>query len=250
VLATEWLENGVEIYGESASKPLLSAAFELRPEESPDRAIALAAAELRIEDAPVPVPLGELLHSPARSYAAALSSACPRGTSPLNLLPMDAREIRSAWEWIPTAALAAAVLIAVVGLLVFPHYRNGRYLEALNAEIQKVQPQATQAAALDKQIQETRARTAMLDKVREQGKTDMDVLAAMTTLLAPPAWLRSMDIGETQIRVTGEAPQAAPLLKVIDESPLFEGSEFMSPPQRGRSGEIFSIRSKRTEARN
>jgi hypothetical protein len=249
LLAVEYSESGVEIYGESAAKPLLSVAFDLAPEESPDRVIALAAAELRIEEAPAPTPLGDLVGSPARPLAAALSSAYPRGTSALNLLPVEAREIRSPWEWVPTAALGTAVVLGLIAMVALPRIRDRQYQETLNVEIAKVEPQALQAAAMDKQIQDTRARAALLDKVRTQSKIDMDVLSELTTLLAPPAWVRSLELNETQVRVTGEAPQASPLVKRFDESRFFEGSEFVAPPARSNRGETFSIRSKRTEAK-
>jgi Tfp pilus assembly protein PilN len=100
---------------------------------------------------------------------------------------------------------------------------------------------------MDAEIQTARARTIQLDDLRRNSKSDMDVLAAMTALLEPPTWLNTMDVSATQVSVTGETPQAEPLLKVIDESPLFEGSEFASPPSRSQGVERFSLRTKRTK---
>ncbi|MEO5923490.1 MAG: PilN domain-containing protein [Bryobacteraceae bacterium] len=250
VFAIGPLDSGIEIYGESASKPLFSAAFELAADGSSDRAVALAAAELRFETVPVPVELSGLLGAEsARSYAAALTSACPMISNSVNLLPLDQRQGRSAWQWVPTVALGAAVLLAAIGLALFPGYRNGSYLETLNKEISKVQPLAARAAAMDKEIESARARTLLLDKVRLNSKSDMDVLAAMTALLAPPTWLQSMDVSAKQVGVTGETDQAEPLLKIIDQSPLFESSEFASPPSRALGSERFNLRTKRTETR-
>ena len=250
VFAIGPLDTGVEIYGESASKPLFSAAFELSPEGSSDRAVSLAAAELRFEQAPAPVDLSSLLGTEsARSYAAALISACPLLSNTVNLLPVDQRRVRSAWQWVPTAALGTAVLLAAIGLAMFQNFFNGSYLVTLTQEIDKVQPLAARAGAMDKDIQAVRARTLLLDNLRKNSKLDMDILAAMTALLPPPTWLQSMDVSATQVTVTGEASQAEPLLKSVDESPLFEGSEFVSPPARQQSFERFSLRTKRTEPR-
>jgi hypothetical protein len=47
------------------------------------------------------------------------------------------------------------------------------------------------------------------------------------------------------VAVTGETDQAAPLLKIIDASPQFQSSEFVSPPVRSTSGELFRIRTTR-----
>jgi Tfp pilus assembly protein PilN len=250
VFAIEALDNGVEIYGESGSKPLFSAAFELSPDGTANRAIALAGAELRLENTPSPVDLSKLLGAEApRPYAAALSSACPLLSEELNLLPLELRQGRSAWQWVPTVALGTAVALSAIGLALLPGYRNGSYLGTLTKEIAKVQPLAMRASAMDKEIEVTRARTLLLDNLRKKAKSDLDVLGAMTKLLEPPTWLQSLDMSATGVSVTGETDQAPPLLKVIDESPLFEGSEFSSPPSRAQGVERFSLRTKRSGAK-
>ncbi len=248
VFAADVTERGLEVYGESASKPMLSALFDVGPDGSTERALALAAAELRFETPKKPVAFGELLHGePARPFSAALSSACPLHSSSLNLLPADQRETRSAWQWVPTAALATAVALAGIALLLFQSYRNGAYLETLNAEIAKTQPAAQRAAAVDKEIEATRARTLLLDGLRRKAKSDMDVLGELTRQLPPPTWLQNMAMDARQVSITGETDQAAPLLKKLDESSLFEASEFISPPSRGQGTEFFSIRTRRSE---
>jgi len=77
----------------------------------------------------------------------------------------------------------------------------------------------------------------------------MDALAELTRILPPPTWLNSLDLTPTQVVVAGETDQAAPLLKVIDASPLFEASEFGAPPTRTTAGETFRIRTRREGVR-
>jgi hypothetical protein len=67
----------------------------------------------------------------------------------------------------------------------------------------------------------------------------------LTRLLAPPAWSSSIDLTRDNVRVTGEAPQAAPLLRTLDASPLFESSEFAGSVGRGNGTETFQIRANR-----
>jgi hypothetical protein len=246
VLACETVGNSVEIYGESPSKPLFSAAFELEPE----RAMGLAAAELRFEAAPEAKELRELLGvDPPLPYAAALSSACPRHCLPLNLLPAEQRQTSSPMIWVPTTALAVLVLLAAGATTALPGFENRRYLGDLASEIAKVQPSVAKAAAVDREIELTRKRTILLDSFRGRSKADMDVLAEMTKLLAPPVWLSSLELNAQQVAVTGETDQAAPLLKTIDASPQFQSSEFVSPPIRSTTGELFRIRTTREAGR-
>jgi hypothetical protein len=246
LLAYEEGESGVELYGESPAKPVFSACFNVELE----RAAALASAELRLESAPAVRALHELVGAdPALPYAAALSSACPRLFLPLNLLPVEQRQTSSPMVWVPSTALAVLVLLAAGATSALPGFESRRYLRELQAEIAKVQPAAARAAALDREIELTRKRTVLLDAFRARSKADMDVLAEMTRLLAPPAWLTSLELNGQQVAVTGETDQAAPLLKAIDASPQFESSEFVSPPVRSPAGELFRIRTTREAGR-
>ncbi|MDP8991006.1 MAG: hypothetical protein M3N41_13115 [Acidobacteriota bacterium] len=242
LLAYESTESGFEVYGESASRAVFSASFAVPLE----RAAALAAAELRLQPDTAAVDLDTLLKTaPALPYAAALASACPLMALPLNLLPADLRPSGSRWLWIPSAALGAAVLLLALALGWFPHYDNTRYLASLNAEIARVAPLANRAAALDRQIESARRNTLTLDQLRARTKADMDVLNEMTHILAPPAWLNLLEINRTQVTLAGETAQAAPLLKTIDASALFKGSEFVIPPSRVKDAEAFRIRTNR-----
>jgi hypothetical protein len=45
--------------------------------------------------------------------------------------------------------------------------------------------------------------------------------------------------------LTGEAPQAAPLLKILDSSPLFVNSTFQSQGRAQNGSESFQIRAGR-----
>jgi len=256
ILAYEAGESGVEIYGESPAKPVFSAAFHIHAQDGElesselERAAAQASAELRFESAPAIRPLREMLEAdPALPYAAALASACPRLCLALNLLPIEQRQTSSPMVWIPSTALAVLVLLAAGASTALPGFQNRRYLGEINAAIAKVQPTAARAAAIDREIDLTRKRTLLLDAFRARSKADMDVLAEMTRLLTPPAWLSSLELNAQQVAVAGETDQAAILLKAIDASPQFESSEFVSPPQRTATGEVFRIRTTREAGR-
>jgi hypothetical protein len=242
LLAYEPAESGVEIYGESPSRPVFSATFDVPLE----RAAPMAASELRLDAETAPHGLDTLFNaSPPLPYAAALASACPLMALPLNLLPVELRPSGARWLWIPSAALGAAVLLLAVALGLFPRYDTKSYLASLKTEIDKVAPVAARSTALDRQIETARRNTSQLDALRARTKSDMDVLAEMTRILPPPAWLNLLEITRTQVTLAGETPQAAPLLQTIDASPLFQSSEFAMPPTRVNSAEAFRIRTNR-----
>jgi Tfp pilus assembly protein PilN len=251
ILASDHHDGRVEFYGESPSRSLFSASFDVGENESEDsRATALARAELRVDPATEPKPLEEVLAgAPALPFAAALCSACPRLALKLNLLPIARRQTGSRAMWIVSGAAAALVLVAAVALVAVPVIEKRRYEKTLEGEIRKIEKRAGRAAQVDKESDAVRRRTLMLDDFRRRAKTDMDVLAELTRILPPPTWVNSLEITRNQVMITGEADKAEPLLKTLDASPLFEASEFIGAPIHSPTGEIFRIRTNRETGR-
>ena len=96
--------GAVEVYGESQSRPVFSAEFELAPE----RATILALSELRLPPDTVPLRLEAVLPKPdvnpvendlsrnALPYATALAGACPRFAPSANVLPVGVSSLQFA----------------------------------------------------------------------------------------------------------------------------------------------------------
>lgn len=242
LLAVDESSAPLEVYGESASRPVFSAGFDLAPE----RAAALAAAELRIDPETPATPLSALLGTgPALAYAAALASASPGLSLKLNLLPAEKRQSSSRLRWVPVGIAGALVLLTAGALAGFPGYENHRYQRTLSAQIAAIAPLANRADQDEKQIAADRARIQLLDDLRRRPRQDMDALAELTRVLAPPTWINFLDISAHQVIAGGETNQAEPLLKLLDASPLFEASEFQGAPVPTRTGQSFRIKTNR-----
>ncbi|HYK62589.1 MAG TPA: pilus assembly protein PilM [Bryobacteraceae bacterium] len=281
VLAWDESAGGIEIYGESAAKPVFSAEFaqdaddkhrsaappdEDQPDAAPEenqqaaatdesgrpspQAASLAKAEMRADPALEAKPLAELLNaSSPLPFAAALLSACPRLSLPLNLLPEDRRVSSSALRWAIPAALGVVVVLLAVAFAVLPSWDRHRYLKKLDSQIAQVNPPAARSNQLDKEIEALRRRTEFLDDFRRQSKSDIDLLAELTKVLPPPTWLNLTEISPRQVLIGGETDQAEPLLKVLNSSALLEASEFQGPPGRTATGWVFRIRANRKGTR-
>jgi Tfp pilus assembly protein PilN len=220
------------------------------------KAAALAAAELRLAPETAPLTLESLLPAPrvnpvendlARNplpYAAALASACPRLAPSANLLPPELRESASRAIFIPTAVVAAALLIVLGATLAWPAYEQRQYLKQLHAEIAQLRPQAARASALEHEIEHTRARALLLDEFRSRTRSDLDAIDELSRLLPPPVWANTVDLSRDAVTILGEAEQAAPLLKVLDASPLFHNSEF-NGISKVQNAETFRLRIQR-----
>jgi hypothetical protein len=245
-------EGAVEVYGESAARPVFSAEFDLAPQ----RAVVLALSELRLPPETALRTLEEMLPRPdvnpvendlsrnALPYATALAGACPRLAPAANVLPPEHRRFSSRAVFIPTVVLAAVLLLVAGATAAYSVWADRQYLHKLNAEIARWEPQAKRAAALDRETDRVRARAQLLDTFRRQTQTDLDTLNELTRLVEPPAWTNMIDITRESVRLGGEAPQVAPLVKILDSSPFFEGTDTLSQGRTG-AGESFQFRTNR-----
>jgi len=244
--------GAVEVYGESPARPVFSGEFDLAPE----RAAVMALSELRLPPDTAPRTLEEVLPRPglnpvendlsrnALPYATALAGACPRLAPAANVLPAEHRKASSRTLFLPTILLAVLLLAVGGAVVAYSAYADRRYLRKMEAEIAQLEPQARRAADLDKRTADLRARARLLEQFRGQTRADLDALNELTKLLEPPVWTRSIDLTQDSARLLGEAPQAAPLLKLLDSSPLFQNSEFVSMQPSGQV-EAFQIRTAR-----
>jgi Tfp pilus assembly protein PilN len=256
-VAVQPLGRNVEVYGESPSQPAFSALFDAAPE----RAAALAASQLRVAPEAEPRGFADLLPAPERApeqfsaavwalpYATSLAAACPRLSWNINLLPAGQRSTSSRAMYIPTAVLAGTLLI-LVGLLVAQStLAERRYLAVVEAEIARLEPRVKRALAAERAAEQARERVIQLDRFRIRPKDDLDALQELTRVIAPPTWVNGLDMNRETITLSGDADQAAGLLKALDESKYFRNSEFTSPIARVGAGEIFRIRTQRKGAR-
>lgn len=243
----------LEVYGESPARPMFSA----RVDRSPTSARSLAIAELRLSPETEPAALHDKLPQPlaapadydfaraSLAYAAAVSGAYLLHPLSVNLLPREQRQSTSRLRFVPAIALATLALLLFGSVLAYPKYSDRQYLALLHATILKLEPQARKAVDLEKQIAITRNRAQTLDTFRTRTKEDLDAMSELTKLLVPPTFCTSMQLSRDALTVTGEAEQAAALLKVLDSSRQFRGSSFVIPIARGQSGDIFTIRATR-----
>jgi Type IV pilus assembly protein PilM len=255
-VAIEAAEGGLEVYGESATRPIFSA----RLDQPVDRVRTLAVSELRLPpetEAPalhdrLPQPLAKPeSYEPSRaclSYAAALAGAGPLRPLGLNLLPRDQRQSASRLRYVPTAVLASIVLLLGIALLAYPSYSDRHYVGLVQAHIRVYAPLAKRAADVERETVNDRNRSQTLDNFRQQTRQDLNALNELTHLLAAPAWLSSLQLTRTSVSITGETDQAAALIKLLDGSRQFQGSSFSLPLQKSGGGEAFSIHSARKGA--
>ena len=234
----------LEIYGESDAKPCYSAGFTL----SPERALAVARAELRLPPEQPAIELGEALSTSSSpiAFAAALAASAPLLGNFANLLPAERRASHSRTRYLIPIALAALLVLGILAVFViFPLIDERRYVAELTAEQRRIAPAALRVQTIDRTVAADRARIASLDDFRRRPQADLDVLNELVRLLPEKVWTSSIEVFPDSIVIAGEADQAAPLLKLLNSSTLFEKSEFVMPVTHNGEVDLFRIKSMR-----
>jgi Tfp pilus assembly protein PilN len=242
----------LEVYGESDAKPCYSAGFAL----SPERALAVARAELRLSPEHPAIELGQALFvrssvsssapSSPIAYAAALAASAPLLGNFANLLPANRRASHSRTRYLIPIALVALLVLGIVAVFViFPILNERRYVADLTAEQRRIAPAALRVQTIDKTLATDRARIAALDDFRQRPQADLDLLNELVRLLPEQVWTSSIEISPDAVVIAGEADQAAPLLKLLNSSPLFESSEFVIPVTHNGQTDLFRIKTMR-----
>ncbi|HWE48239.1 MAG TPA: PilN domain-containing protein [Bryobacteraceae bacterium] len=247
VLCFTAAQNRTEVYGESSGRAIYSAEFSA----DRDRALAVSRAELRLApDCPavtladaLPKPAGGAAVTSALAWAAGLAGSTARFSKFANVLPPERRASHDRMQYLFPIVLGSALVLALIAaFIVVPAIDERRYRDDLSAAVRALEPTALRAQNLDKRIAADRARIAALDDFRRRSQSDLDVLNELTKLLPPPVWTSSIEIFPDSVIISGEADQAAPLLKILDSSPLFQNSEFPSSVTRNKDSELFRIR--------
>ena len=84
----------------------------------------------------------------------------------------------------------------------------------------------------------------MLDEFRSRTRSDLDAISELTRLFPMPASANTIDLSRDAVLILGEADQAAPLIKLLDASPLFHNSEF-NGISKVQQAEIFRMHTQR-----
>jgi Tfp pilus assembly protein PilN len=234
----------LEVYGESDARPCYSAGFAL----SQERALAVARAELRLSPEYPAIGLSQALSASSSpiAYAAALAASAPLLGNFANLLPAERRASHSRTRYLIPIALASLLVLAIIAVFViFPILNERRYVADLTAEQRRIAPAALRVQTIDKTLATDRSRVAALDGFRQRTQSDLDLLNELVRLLPEQVWTSSIEISSDSVVIAGEADQAAPLLKLLNSSPLFENSELVMPITHNEKADLFRIKTMR-----
>src|SRR5690242_3253479 len=127
------------------------------------------------------------------------------------------------------ALAGAAVLLLVLALAQWLNNRE-QALAAMQAQVQDMQAEAQQVAALRQELQDNAGAASFLVRRKQNRVTMLDLLLDLTRRLPHSAWLERLSVDPGgQVGFQGQAPQAAALIDALKDSkvlrdPNFQGS--------------------------
>ena len=127
------------------------------------------------------------------------------------------------------ALAGAAVLLLVLALAQWLNNRE-QALAAMQAQVQDMQAEAQQVAALRQELQDNAGAASFLVRRKQNRVTMLDLLLDLTRRLPQSAWLERLSVDPSgQVGFQGQAPQAAALIDALKDSkivrdPNFQGS--------------------------
>ncbi|MGN2242828.1 type II secretion system protein GspL [Frateuria sp. GZRR33] len=127
------------------------------------------------------------------------------------------------------ALAAAAVLLLVLALAQWLANRE-QALATMQAQVQDMQAEAQQVAALRQELQDNAGAASFLVRRKQNRVTMLDLLLDLTRRLPQSAWLERLSVDPSgQVGFQGQAPQAAALIDALKDSkivrdPNFQGS--------------------------
>ncbi len=172
--------------------------------------------------------------------ALAVALGTPRPT--LNLVPPGRRPrpisgLQRLAGWLGAAAAALGL-----GLLLAHAHGQEAYLARLSDEIRRLDPEVKVVERLGAEIAEQKRLLAVLAGAGSGGVEPLPVLAELTDLIPPDAWLQSISMDHQGLELTGQAAAASQLIPVLENSPSLEQVEFTAPVTKVHDREQFRIR--------
>lgn len=218
----------------------------------PDRAVF----DYRVTGRPAPDQIAvDIAVLPHTTYQAALDAAAvqglavrrvtidgAQGPAPFDLLNPDDR-LAVPRRHRPGLRLAGAIAGAVLGFAVINLLGAAILLAVFHAQAPTARSAAEDAAALRLQVEALGGSSRVLAAEKAGVVPMVAVMDALSRLLPDGTWLTTLEVEDGAVAIQGNTRDAAALLALIDQSPVFLDPAFAGPVSRsGSGGERFQIR--------
>ncbi|HYE36181.1 PilN domain-containing protein [Methylocaldum sp.] len=154
------------------------------------------------------------------------------GDSPLgayDLLPEKYRSPRNPWPYRINLALAALIVLLVIVLGVLPIWSNRSLALDLEQEVKKASKTAKEVESLRHEMEDLVHQTRFLQQRKRAEPAMVDMLQELTDVMPDQTWLNGLQYRDHRLVIQGQSPSASALIELIEASPFFQNTSFVSP---------------------
>lgn len=161
-----------------------------------------------------------------------------------NVVPKELRHQRNHAQWIPTYALLALALLLGVTMAARQPYQLTVYASKIDAEIQKVAPVANEVVSQQSELNKLSEKYRVLSGHFKNRDYALEAMRDITRLLPSGAWISSYVYQDGTITISGVAPTATEIQKMMEDSPVFKDAQFTTAVTRDAKGtrDRFSLK--------
>jgi Tfp pilus assembly protein PilN len=172
------------------------------------------------------------------------------GDIAINMLPERERKIDKAGALIAKLSAAAALILSLwLGVSWITTGKDS--IKTVENEIKRNEPEIRAVEALFSELTAIEKQNKFLKEAKAGGVGKLEMLSELTSIIPADAWVTNLTYKETkdekkgdkkEVVINGFAGSSAKLIGLIENSPLFEGVEFIGPVTKGMQGEGFKIK--------
>lgn len=154
------------------------------------------------------------------------------GDSPLgayDLLPAQYRPPRNPWPNRINWALVALIVSLITVLGVLPIWANQSLVSELELEVKKVSKVAKEVESLRQELETLVHQTRFLQQKKRTEPALVDMLKELTDVMPDHTWLNGLQYRDHRLVMQGQSPSASALIGLIEASPFFQNTSFVSP---------------------
>lgn len=129
------------------------------------------------------------------------------------------------WENLLLLLVVVMLALALGG----PIWQKSHYLESLERELSDLKVRAKEVESLRQAIDAAHHGSVAVLERKADKATMVDLLRELTDRLPDGTWVENLEYQGNEVQIRGESTQAAALIGLLEQAPIFSGVAFRSP---------------------
>jgi general secretion pathway protein L len=146
-----------------------------------------------------------------------------------NLLPEKFQPRRDGLPKLLQTALAGTLTLLLLAIFILPIVMERSFAQALEQRLKVVSKTAKEVESLRRDAENVLHETRFLLDKKHNEPALVDILEELTRRIPDHTWLTGLQFRDRRLLVQGQSPSASELIALIESSPFFQNTNFVSP---------------------